>query len=255
MENKVDNVTVILNGKECIAQKGEFLIDVAKSNGIAIPHLCHNESLRGQATCRICIVEVSENGKEKVVTSCNYPVMGDMVVKTNTEEIQRIRRTLLSLLKAEAPENEQIESMAKEYGIGDCSRFKMDRGNDCIMCGLCVRACEELGCNSISTINRGTSKKVSTPYEEPSLKCIGCGSCAYVCPTGCIKMEEENGVRKIWDKEFKLLRCGECHRYFITKEQYDYVNQKLATPEELICENCKKKLMARKLVESMQTIK
>ncbi len=245
----MNTVTVIINGKECMAEKGEFLIDIAKRNGITIPHLCHLESLRGLATCRICIVEAIENGKKRVVTSCIFPVMRDMAVETNTEDIKRMRRTLLSLLKAEAPENEMIESMIEDCGAGDYSRFEMDYGNDCIMCGLCVKACEELGCNAISTINRGTIKKVAAPYEEPSVECIGCGSCAYVCPTGCIKMEEGSGIRKIWGKEFKLLKCGECGRYFITKEQYEYVNKKLDIPEELICENCKKRLTAKKMME------
>lgn len=245
----METVKVIINGKECTAEKGEFLIDVAKRNGISIPTLCHHESLRGQATCRICIVEAIENGRKRVVTSCIFPVTRDMVVETNTEEIKRMRRTLLSLLKAEAPENEKIELMAITNGVGDYSRFEMNHGNECIMCGLCVKACEELGCNAISTVNRGTTKKVATPYEEPSMDCIGCGSCAYVCPTECIKMEEGKGIRKIWGKEFELLRCIECGHYFITKEQYNYVNQKLGTQEELICENCKKKFAARKMME------
>ncbi len=242
-------VTVIINGKECMAEKGELLIDIAERNGIIIPHLCHLESLRGQATCRMCIAETVENGKKRVVTSCIFPVMRDMVVETNTEDIKRMRRTLLSLLKAEVPENEMIESMIEDCGTGDYSRFEMNYGNDCIMCGLCVKACEELGCNAISTINRGTIKKVATPYEEPSVECIGCGSCAYVCPTGCIKMEEGRGIRKIWGKEFELLKCSECGRPFITKEQYEYVNKKLDIPEEIICENCKKKLTAKKMTE------
>ncbi|HWQ41013.1 MAG TPA: 2Fe-2S iron-sulfur cluster-binding protein [Desulfosporosinus sp.] len=245
----MESVTVIINGKECIAQKGEFLIDVAKRNGIGIPHLCHHESLRGLATCRICIVEAIENGKKRVVTSCVFPVMRDMVVETNTEEIKGMRRTLLSFLKAEAPENDQIELMIKTNGVGDYSRFAMNHGNDCIMCGLCVKACEELGCNAISTINRGITKEIATPYEEPSSECIGCGSCAYVCPTGCIKMEEGSGIRKIWGKEFKLLKCSECGHYIMSKEQYEHANQKLEIPAELICENCKKKLIAKKIVE------
>ena len=245
----MENVKVIINGKECIAEKGEFLLDIAERNGFVIPHLCHHESLRGQATCRICIVEVVENGKKKIVTSCIFPVMRDIVVETNTEDIRGMRKTLLSLLMAEAPDNETISLMAKEYGIGDYSRFHMDKGNECIMCGLCVKACEELGCNSIATINRGTTKKIATPYEEPSLECIGCGSCASVCPTGCIKIEEGYGTRKIWNREFELLKCSVCGKHFITKEEYDYINEKCAMPEEPVCKSCKQIEIAKKMMD------
>ena len=246
------NIKVIINGKECAAEKGEFLLDIAERNGFVIPHLCHHESLRGLASCRMCVVEVYENGKKKVVTSCIYPVMRDIVVETNTEDIKGMRRTLLSLLRAEVPENELITEMIKEYGVDDYTRFHMDKGNACIMCGLCAKACEELGCNAIATINRGTTKKIATPYEEPSMDCIGCGSCASVCPTECIKVEEGYGTRKIWGREFELLRCSVCGKPFITKEEYEYINKKLAHPDELVCKSCKQKKIAQQMKEILK---
>lgn len=245
----METIKVTINGKECMAQKGEFLLDVARRNGIGIPHLCHHESLRGQASCRICIVEIAEGGKKKIVTSCIFPVTKDITVETNTEEIKKMRRTLLSLLKAEAPDNDKITQMTKAYGVGDFSRFEMNTGNDCVMCGLCVKACEELGCGAISAVNRGTTKKISTPYEEPSKDCIGCGSCSYVCPTGCIKTEEADGIRRIWGKEFELMKCGSCGKYFMTKEQYEHAVKKLGVSEheQPVCDSCKQKRYAEKM--------
>jgi len=249
----MESIKVVINGKECAAEKGEFLLDIAERNGIVIPHLCHHESLRGLATCRMCIAEVTENGKKKIVTSCIFPVMKDISAETDTEEIRSMRRTLLSLLMAEVPDNERISRLAKEYGVGDYSRFHMDQGNECMMCGLCVKACEEMGCNAIATVNRGTTKKVATPYEEPSVECIGCGSCASVCPTGCIKMEEGGGIRKIWGKEFELLKCSICGKSFMTKEEYTYINKKYEMPEEPVCKNCKQIKIAKKLAEIQET--
>jgi len=245
----METVKVIINGKECTAEKGEYLLDIAERNGIDIPHLCHHESLRGLATCRMCIVEVVENGRKKIVTSCIFPVMRDIIAETNTEDIQNMRRTLIGLLLAEVPGNERINLLAKEYGVGEYARFHMDKGNECMMCGLCVKACEELGCNAIATVNRGTTKKIATPYEEPSAECIGCGSCAYVCPTGCIKMEEGYGTRKIWGKEFKMIKCSICGKYYITEEQYNYLSKKSETPEPHICKSCKQIELAKKLME------
>lgn len=242
-------IKVVINGKVCTAEKGEFLLDIAERNGIDIPHLCHHESLRGLASCRLCLAEVNENGRKKIVTSCIFPVMRDIAVETDTEEIKNMRKTLIGLLAAEAPGNERISLLAEAYGIGDGSRFHQEKENECILCGLCVKACEEMGCNAIATVNRGTTKKVATPYEEPSAECIGCGSCAYVCPTGCIKMEEGHGVRKIWGKEFELLRCSVCGKYFMTKEEYAYISQKSDPPEQPVCKSCKQVDVARKMME------
>lgn len=249
----MENVKVIINGKECPAEKGEFLLDIAERNGIVIPHLCHHESLRGLASCRLCLAEVTENGRKRIVTSCIFPVLRDIEAETDTREIRDMRKTLVSLLLAETPGNGKISLLAEGYGAGDQPRFSTDQGNECMMCGLCVKACEELGCNAIGTVNRGTSKKVSTPYNEPSAECIGCGSCAHVCPTGCIEMEEGHGVRKIWGKEFELIRCGVCGRHFMTKEEYDYLGKKCdsdgpsAGPP--ICENCRQTGIAKKLLD------
>ena len=245
----MERVKVIINGKECYAEKGEFLLDIAERNGIVIPHLCHHDSLRGLATCRLCITEVTENGRKKIVTSCIFPVMRDISAETDTEEIRDMRKTLVSLLMAEVPDNERISRLVREYGIGDDSRFVKDQGNECMMCGLCVKACEEVGCNAIASINRGTTKKISTPYEEPSAECIGCGSCACVCPTGCIEIEEGYGTRKIWGKEFKLIRCSICGKYFMTKEQYDYISKKCDSTEQPVCKSCKQIEVAKKMME------
>ncbi len=248
----MENVKVTINGKECVAEKGEFLLDIAERNGIVIPHLCHHESLRGLATCRLCVAEVTENGRNKIVTSCIFPVMRDLSAETDTEELRDMRKTLVSMLMAEVPDNERISRLAKEYGMVDDSRFYKDRGNECMLCGLCVKACEELGCSAISTINRGTTKKIATPYEEPAIDCIGCGSCASVCPTGCIKVEESYGTRKIWGKEFELIRCSVCGKYFMTKEQFEYINKKCGLEETPVCKSCKQKKTAKKMIETSE---
>ncbi|MCG8483780.1 MAG: 2Fe-2S iron-sulfur cluster-binding protein [Clostridia bacterium] len=245
----MEKLSVVVNGMACEAGKGEILLDIARRNGIVIPTLCHNEVLRGQATCRICVVEVWEKGKKKIVTACIYPVLSDIEVKTHSEEIRSIRKNILMLLKAEAPESIEIQKLAEEYHAVGSSRFKVNKKNNCVMCGLCARACEELGSFAIATVKRGIEKSVAPPYEEPSETCIGCGSCAFVCPTNTIELVEETSKRKIWGKEFEMLECEVCGKHYVTKEQHDFMNKKLGEEQELVCKACKQKKFAEAMIE------
>lgn len=241
---------ITIDGVKCVAQEGEYILPVARRNNIYIPTLCHSDSLPGQANCRLCIVEVIEKGRNKVVVSCVFPVKEGIEVKTNTEKIRNMRKTIIKLLSARVPECEELKRLREEYGVQDFSRFKTSPEEKCILCGLCVRACDELGTSAISTINRGITKEVSTPYNEPSVDCIGCGACAYVCPTNAIEIEEAGGRRRIWNKEFTLIKCSRCGRYFITKEESEYINKKLDGKTNMdLCENCRRKLTTEKLME------
>lgn len=246
----MSKIPLTINGKPCEAEPGQYLLDVATDHRIGIPHLCHHSSLRGINSCRLCIVEVTEGEKSRIVTSCTFPVTREMEVKTNTEKLKKMRRVLLSLLKAEAPDAEYVDKMIKAFGAEDGSRYEINEGNACVLCGLCVKACEEVGCSAIHTVNRGITKKVATPYEVASDSCIGCGSCAYVCPTDCIPVKEEQGIRTIWEKEFPLLCCSSCGAYFSTVEQYQHVHgEKPPEGEALLCESCKKEQYAKKLIQ------
>lgn len=234
-------MNITIDGKVCEAEYGEFILDIARRNNIHIPTLCHSDALPGQANCRLCIVDVNDNGRHKTVTSCVYPVTKELEVVTGSEKIIRMRRTIIMLLSARAPENEHIKKLAEEYSVPVSERFQKDKNEHCILCGLCVRACEEFGACSISTVNRGITKKVSTPYDEPSRECKGCTSCAEVCPTGAIKVFEEGGERTIWNKKFELLSCERCGEHFITREQLEHMNNILGTrTDKVLCEKCKK---------------
>lgn len=248
---------IIIDGKQCEANYGETILEVAKRNNINIPTLCHNEGLAGLGSCRMCIVEILQNNRSKVVASCIYPITKEIDIKTRTEKIVNMRKTILMLLSARAPKNEQINRLVEEYGIVKKSRFKADDSENCILCGLCVKACEELGPNALATVNRGVTKKISTPYDEPSLECIGCASCAEVCPTDAIKVFQKNGTRTIWGKEFKLMKCENCGEEFVTKNQYEFVQKKLnkINDEKVLCSKCRKKLQSEKFKEIYKGIK
>lgn len=246
---------ITIDGVKCEAEKGEMLVQIARRNGISIPTLCHSDALPGLGSCRLCMVEVIDRGRKNIVASCIYPVRGEIEVFTHSEKIRSIRKNLLMLLYARAPQDETINNLRKEYGVPDNIRFSGKNEEHCILCGLCVKACEELGSSAISTVNRGVTKKVSTPYDEPSSQCIGCGACASVCPTDAIRIEESEDTRTIWNKTFELIKCEKCGKPFATKEQLQYINKELGVePEEILCEKCKKTETAEKLKDIFERV-
>jgi bidirectional [NiFe] hydrogenase diaphorase subunit len=238
---------ILIDGRECEANHGDFILDIARKNNIYIPTLCHSDALPGLGSCRLCIVEAVENNKSRVVTSCLYPITREIEVRTNSDKIRSIRKTIIMLLSARCPDNELIKKLKDEYGVTDTERFAMDKNEECILCGLCVKACDEIGSSAIQAVNRGVTKKISTPYDEPSTACIGCGACAQVCPTGAIKMTESQSKRVIWNKEFEMLPCSKCGCYYTTMEQEEFIKNRLCgSIEEILCPDCRKKNIAEK---------
>ncbi|HWQ77690.1 MAG TPA: 2Fe-2S iron-sulfur cluster-binding protein [Anaerovoracaceae bacterium] len=241
-----------INGLECGAEQGEFLLAIAERNNIPIPTLCHDEALAGQACCRICIVELLEGEKRRVVTACVFPVVKEIEVVTDSERLRSMRRAILTLLLARAPGSERIRKLAEEYGAGLYEGFRTDETEKCILCGLCVAACDKMGTGAISTVDRGIFKKVATPFEKPASACIGCAACANACPTGAVEVSETDGRRTIWNKEFELVRCAACGAICGTREQLEYADRKLDIRlgeygSEALCEACRAVKAAERL--------
>jgi Fe-S-cluster-containing hydrogenase component 2 len=105
--------------------------------------------------------------------------------------------------------------------------------------------CEKVGASAISTNQRGATKRVGAPFGEAS-DCIGCLSCALNCPTGHIRYNEEGDQRKIWNKPFEMMKCTECGKAHVTKDQVAFYVKKHELPEEhfTICDDCKQKKTA-----------
>jgi bidirectional [NiFe] hydrogenase diaphorase subunit len=137
------------------------VLEAAQGAGISIPTLCHHEKLEPFGGCRICIVEVEVlRGWTKLVVSCVYPVEEGLVVRTRSEKIDRIRKTILELLLAHAPDAPDLQALAAEYGA-DKDRFEKDP-SFCIHCGLCVRYCAEVKqANAVGFVDRGIRKEIS----------------------------------------------------------------------------------------------
>lgn len=231
---------------------GETLMELAKRNNVDIPNLCHKTGFEGQGRCRLCMVEVNEGRRTKVVSSCVFPIKDGLEVVTNSDKIKKMRKDIILLLLLKTPNNQYIKKLAEEYEVIPPERYEDKTSTeDCILCGLCVKACEKMGTSAISLVNRGTTKKVSTPYDDSSKDCIGCGACAEVCPTRAIKFTDKDTTRTIWNKEFNLVKCESCGKYYTTKEALNFINKKLGEESsEHICESCRKKSISEKFKES-----
>ncbi len=238
-------INLTIDNKNIQAEEGQTLLEVARQNGIPIPTLCYHESLEAQGSCRLCSVEVKDGKKSKVVASCLFPVSEGLVVDTKSEGVMNVRRTVMQLLLAQAPASLPLLAMAEEMGIKPEPRFKKkEDGNKCILCRLCVRTCEQIvGVSAIGLSFRGPDKNVGTPFREPSNICIGCGACAYVCPTGHIEMRTSpsGDVRTIWGRDFKMAACRVCGRYFAPEDQLKYISAKTGVPMDdlMVCSSCR----------------
>lgn len=240
-----------IDGKECTCEKGEFLLTVARRNGILIPTLCHHDSQEeDMGACRLCIVEVNDRGRKSVVVSCVYPVNGEIEVETNSDRIVRERRMILELLAKRAPESSVIKEMCSFYEVPEIERFVKVDGEKCIVCGLCARACSSLSVGAISSVNRGITKMISTPYGDPSSVCIGCGACAKVCPTDAIEVKEDYYTRTIWGKTFDLVHCTRCGAVIGTREQIEEAARRSGNEPETLCDNCRKERMAKVMADT-----
>ena len=175
-----------IDGSIVTATEGMTVLGVAQKAGIYIPTLCHHEKMEPFGGCRLCIVEVEVKGWTKLVVSCVYPAEKDIIVRTRSEKVDRIRKTILELLMAHAPDAPELVKLAKVYGA-DKDRYEKDP-SFCIHCGLCVRYCNEVtGKNAIGFVDRGINKEISFIPQLAAIECNDCKQCFPLCPTSYLQ--------------------------------------------------------------------
>ena len=214
-------IPIEVNGRAVEAQPGEMLLSTLRRAGVRVPTLCHMEGMAPTGACRMCVVEI--DGQRGLIPSCAYPVTGPVKVHTHSSRAVLARRTIVELLLANHPDdclycsrnnNCQLQTLASELGVrqrrfaGDKNRHFLDISGPsiirdpakCILCGKCVRVCEETqSVGAIDFIGRGSRTKIGTAFDEGLnvSGCINCGQCVVVCPTGALA--EHSQLKEVLD--------------------------------------------------------
>jgi len=207
-------VNLTINGLRVSVEDGATILEAARFLGFPIPTLCHMEGLSPYGACRLCVVEIGEGARAKLVTSCTYLAEEGLQVRTASSRVVRARRMILELLLASCPQSKTIQDLASAHGVRQ-QRFRQEH-EDCILCGLCVRMCsEQMMAGAIGFRARGEKRSIGTPFDAKSDVCRFCGGCLYVCPAcqlRCTYTEPDRAV------------CGGCANLqppCVDKDEFD----------------------------------
>lgn len=182
----MNEIALKIDGRDVAAQEDMTVLAAARSAGISIPTVCHHEKLEPFGGCRLCMVEVEAGGRTSLVAACRYPVQKDLNVRTRSEQIDKIRKTLTEELLAFAPESEVLQNLAREYRA-DKDRFTK-APSFCILCGKCVRYCAEIKQkHAVGFVDRGSSREISFIPEIAARECWDCKECFPLCPTSALQ--------------------------------------------------------------------
>jgi len=255
-------VQVTLNNKEIEVPEGLTILEVARKQGIDIPTLCYHEALGPYGVCRLCIVEVGGVLRKGIRISCIQNVMDGLVVNTESERVLRNRRFLFELLLARSPDAKELIDLAAKHGVFESRFYEGDSDDNCVRCGLCVRVCrDKIGAFALCFAHRGYDRRVTTDFESLSEYCIGCGTCAQICPTGAIRMKDEGEERIIYTKNgvigrFELETCNLCGVPYAPRKYLDFVKRNSDESMAVdvvrdLCPTCARRTGAINLVSQM----
>ena len=206
----MNEITITVNGKQIKGKAGSTVLEICQSNGIDVPTLCHLDGLSDVGACRMCVVEIEK--ERRPVPSCTYPAREGLVVKTNTEKLEKYRRQILELIFTEHNHfcmfceksgDCELQKLGYQYqmdnvrypytfpslSVDSLNQYITIDHNRCILCGRCIRACREIAAvNTLDFGQRGWKTTVVADLNQPldESSCLNCGPCVQACPTGAI---------------------------------------------------------------------
>ena len=202
-----NRVTITVDGATIRVPEGTSVLDAALEAGICIPNLCHVPGVEPIGACRVCIVAVVQGNRRKMTASCTLEAREGMVVEAHSEAVLRARRNIVELLLAEAPNSRAIQDLAARVGVTR-SRYPM-RNKDCILCGRCVRMCDEVWqSRSLGFVGRGKDRHVALPFDKRPETCKRCNACIDVCPmtiTPCPGPMKEGGICGLCESQVTMV--------------------------------------------------
>ena len=237
-------LTITIDGREYPAETGMSVLEVARTNDISIPTLCYHPSLRPSGSCRLCAVEVlgRSTGRQITMLACVLKVKDGIEVKTQTEAVHRARTRAFRNLLQMAPQAKRILDLAAVYGI--------DSGpppDGCIRCRLCIRVCKEIVGPEALKMEKRDGMNYVVPVEG---RCIGCGTCANICPTDVIRVEDRENARTISIRaevigRHPLERCEGCGKLYATPKFLNHIHQRTSVHPDVkahhhYCPTCAK---------------
>lgn len=182
----MSDIRMTIDGREVKATEEMSVLEAARKAGLSIPTLCHHEQLAPFGGCRLCIVEAEAHGRTSLVASCVFQAADDLIITTRSEKIDRIRKNILELLLAHAPDSPQLQELAEDYGA-DRNKYEQE-ASFCVHCGLCVRYCAEVRqVHAVGFIDRGIRKEISFIPEIACKECNDCKECFPLCPTSYLQ--------------------------------------------------------------------
>ena len=211
--------TIQVNNKKIRAEKGETILSALNRNGIIIPTLCRMKEFTPTGACRMCVVEVE--GRDRLVTACSQPVEEWMKIKTHSPRVITARKTIVELLLSNHPDDClycdrnlhcELQRLSEELNIRERRirtkkiKPRLDQSSPaivrelskCILCGRCVRVCEEvITSTSLDFINKGRETHVGAAMDKDFnfSSCVHCGQCVLVCPTGAL--HEKHNISEV----------------------------------------------------------
>ncbi len=245
-------IEITIDHKKITAKENQTILQVAKENGIKIPHLCYHPALKPSGSCKLCGVEVgSPTGKQVVMLSCIMKVKPNLEIQTDSELVQAKREKAFARLLQMAPDSSRIRHLAKEFNVSVPSP-----PDGCIRCRLCIRVCNEIvkvGALKMEKTAQGSRVTLGKGH------CIGCGTCSNLCPTNIIKVVDEEKVRTVSIKDqvigrLPLERCEGCGKMYATSNFLKHVEEStLRHPDTKehhhLCTSCIKLMSNRAVTE------